>query len=67
MGDDLEVEPWPAWVRYPLIAAFVVVVVVGIFFALRDGVDSAVLRILIAAVVIPALLAPVILWRSRRR
>ena len=67
MGDDVQVEPWPAWVRYPLIAVFVVVVVVGIFFALRDGVDSAVIRILIAAVVIPALLAPVILWRSRRR
>lgn len=67
MDEDLQVEPWPAWVRYPLIAVFVVVAVVGIFLALHHGVASAAIRILIAAVVIPSLLAPVLVWRSRRR
>ena len=62
-----EVKPWPAWVRYPLIAALAVVVVVGLVLALTSGVDSAVWRILIAAVVIPALLAPFQLWGLRRR
>ena len=62
-----EVTPWPAWVRYPLIAALAVVVVVGLVLAVTSGVDSAVWRILIAAVVIPALLAPVQLWGVRRR
>lgn len=62
-----EVKPWPTWVRYPLIAVFAVVVVVGLVLAVARGVDAAVVRILIAAVVIAALLVPFQLWGLRRR
>jgi hypothetical protein len=62
-----EVKPWPTWVRYPLIAVFAVVVVVGLVLAVTSGVDDAVWRIVIAAVLIPALLIPVQLWGRRRR
>jgi hypothetical protein len=62
-----EVKPWPTWVRYPLIAVFAVVVVVGLVLVVTSGVDDAVWRIVIAAVLIPALLIPVQLWGRRRR
>lgn len=62
-----EVKPWPTWVRYPLIAAFAIVVVVGLVLAVTSGVDNAIWRIVIAAVLIPAVLLPLQLWgRSRR-
>ena len=55
MSED--VKPWPAWVRYPLIAVFAAVVVVGLVLAVTRGVDGAVWRIVIAAVLVPTLLA----------
>jgi Flp pilus assembly protein TadB len=66
VDEQQQVTPWPTWVRYPLIAVFAVVVVVGLVLAVTSGVHGAVIRILVAAVVIPALLAPVLVWRSRR-
>ncbi len=62
-----EVEPWPKWVRFPLIAALVAVVVYGLVASLDSGISSTALRVVIAAVVIPALLAPIQLWGLRRR
>ena len=62
-----EVKPWPTWVRYPLIAVFAIVVVVGLVLAVTSGVDNELWRIVIAAVLIPAVLLPVQLWGRRRR
>jgi predicted lysophospholipase L1 biosynthesis ABC-type transport system permease subunit len=62
-----EVKPWPTWVRYPLIAVFAVVVVVGLVLAVTSGVDNALWRIVIAAVLIPAVLIPLQRWGLRRR
>jgi predicted lysophospholipase L1 biosynthesis ABC-type transport system permease subunit len=62
-----EVKPWPTWVRYPLIAVLAIVVIIGLVLALTNGVDNAVWRIVIAAVLIPAVLLPVQLWGRRRR
>ncbi len=62
-----EVKPWPKWVRYPLIAVFSVVVVFGLVLGVERGVHGAVVRIVIAAAVIPALLLPLQLWGLRRR
>ena len=62
-----DVKPWPARVRYPLIAVFAAVVLVGLGLAVTSGVDSAVVRIVIAAVLIPALLASFQVWGLHRR
>jgi hypothetical protein len=62
-----EVKPWPTWVRYPLVAVLAAVVVVGLVLALTNGVDNAVWRIVIAAVLIPAVLLPLQVWGRRRR
>lgn len=62
-----EVKPWPTWVRYPVIAVLAVVVIVGLVLAVTNGVDNAVWRIVIAAVLIPAVLLPLQLWGRRRR
>lgn len=62
-----EVKPWPTWVRYPLIAVFAAVVVVGLALAATSGVESTLVRVLIAAVLIPAVLVPVQVWGLRRR
>ena len=58
---------WPAWVRYPLLGLLAVVVLVGLASALTTGVDGAVVRILVATVLVPALLAPVVWWGRARR
>lgn len=62
-----QVEPWPKWVRLPLIGALVAVVLYGVIASFHSGFSSAALRVVIAAVVIPALLAPIQLWGLRRR
>lgn len=62
-----EVKPWPTWVRYPLIAVFAVVVVAGLVLAVTNGVDDADWRIVIAAILIPALLVPLQVLGLRRR
>ncbi len=62
-----QVEPWPRWVRFPLIGALAAVVVYGLVASFQSGISSDALRVVIAAVVIPALLAPIQLRRRRRR
>ena len=61
------IEPWPKWVRFPLIAALVGVVVYGVIASVNSGISTAALRVVVAAVVIPALLIPIQLWGVRRR
>ena len=67
MDDERTVEPWPTWVRYPLIAVLVVVAVGGILAFFSSGVNGAAIRIVVAAVLVPALLVPLQLWGRRRR
>lgn len=62
-----DVKPWPTWVRYPLIAAFAVMVVIGLVLATTSGIQAATVRVIIAGVLIPAVLAPLQLWGVRRR
>ena len=58
---------WPAWVRYPVIGVFAIVVLDGVISAFTSGVDGAVLRIVVAAVLVPALLTPLVSWGKARR
>ena len=67
MNDERSVEPWPAWVRYPVIAVLAAVAVLGIVAFLRSGVDAAVVRIVLVVVLVPLLMAPLQLWGLRRR
>lgn len=62
-----EVRPWPRWLRYPVAAVLVVAASYGLARVVTAGTDSAVLRVVVAAVLIPALLAPVQFWGRRRR
>lgn len=67
MTQQREVEPWPAWVRYPLIAVLAVVAVFGMVTFLHSGVDSTVLRIVLVVVLVPLVLTPLQVWGRRRR
>lgn len=67
MNDERQIEPWPTWGRYPLIAVLVVVAVVGILTFIQSGLSGAVVRIVLAAVLVPALLVPLQLWGRRCR
>ena len=67
MSDERPVEPWPTWVRYPLIGVLVVVAGVGIITFLGSGTSGAVVRIVLVAVLVPLLLVPLQLWGRRRR
>jgi Flp pilus assembly protein TadB len=67
VNEQQDVQPWPAWVRYPVIVVLVVVAAYGIATLVTSGTDRAVVRIVVAAVLIPALLLPIQLWGRRRR
>ena len=62
-----QVTPWPAWVRYPLVAGFALVVLFGLVSALTSGVDAAAWRVVVVAVLVPALLTPLVVWGRVRR
>ena len=47
-----QVEPWPKWARFPLIAALVAVVVYGVVASVHSGINTDALRVVIAAVLI---------------
>lgn len=59
---------WPGWARWAVLGGLGAIVVVGIVLAAAGGrLEGATLRILIAAVAIPALLTPFQLLGLRRR
>ena len=55
--------------RYPLIVAFAALVVYGLVAAFTSGSASApgALRVALSAVLVPAVLAPLLIWGGRRR
>ena len=60
--------PWPAWIRYPVVAVLAAIAVYGVGTAFGSGESAraAALRVAVCAVLVPALLAPVAFWASGR-
>lgn len=67
MTEQPDVQPWPRRVRYPLILLGIAVAAGCIALVIGSGAGSGAVRVVAAAVLIPAVLAPVQVWGRRRR
>jgi len=62
-----QVQPWPAWLRYAVIVLLIAVVVFGLAHGSHTTNKAAIIRIVIVAVAIPAILLPLQYLGVRRR
>lgn len=67
MTEQRQIEPWPKWVRYPLVAVLVVLSLVGIVAVLHGHVAAAVIRTVLIVTLVPILFGPLQSWGLRRR